>query len=204
MLSEQKIAELKPQLMALEKNELLTPRQPVDIDVQECIDTRTFAMDDRAQLEAAGLDFSMVEKMDILARTYTHYAIAWEQASGIDPEALRQVPRQSGRPTHSRLVMDLACLVALARRKPEPLEAVHFDSALTAQARELAESLPRVLTAKRTTTGDRTWRDTRDRACTFLRMALSEVGECARTAFRDDTDRLRPYLHRTTHGRGAI
>lgn len=88
MLSQETLAAITATMMSIPEDEVLTPRQPIDIDVQECVETKGVAMMDREQLEAAGLDFAGVEQMDNLAEAYSHYGLRWERACGRSPEEL--------------------------------------------------------------------------------------------------------------------
>ncbi|MBN1577355.1 MAG: hypothetical protein JW913_12425 [Chitinispirillaceae bacterium] len=111
-----------------------------------------------------------------------------------DADALRRIREIKKGSGQSDFNMDLFDIGNLAQDKNAALVAIGSDPRLVDDIRECAEKLPGLYAQCHVEkAAEEEKRSRRDRAYTFLAMAMEEIRRCARYVLRDDPKRLKGY-----------
>lgn len=97
------------------------------------------------------------------------------------------------------MIQDLSDMATLGRDFYEELQTIKFDMSLLDKAEELAESLSNVLAEARAREGKSEMKELRDRAYTYLKMAVDKIRSAGQYLFYQDHDRLVGYRSQYVH-----
>ncbi len=95
---------------------------------------------------------------------------------------------------YADLIQDLSDLSTMGHNNSEPLKAINFNMELLDQAAGLSDEMSELLNiANGERYSDNEARIVRDKAYTFLKIAVDEIRDCGKYLFWDDPERLRYY-----------
>ncbi len=109
------------------------------------------------------------------------------------PEALEQVKPISEGKRQSDMVLDLNSLAVLGEQHRDKLEAIGFDFSLLETARTSAKHLGELLADYRISSFQSHSLEMRNRAYTFLQLAINEIRSCGQYSFFGNNLRLAGY-----------
>ena len=214
-----------PRLAEIPLHQVLTPNLPRDVIAHESRGARQQALEDREALEAAALDFGMVESItqregafvyawskwdqsrmaseqhrkawkEIEPQVYADYARlnnACRYAYGDDADAMRIVRKVAEGSRHSDKVDDVANLCLLGKSKPQALQRINFPVAELEVMELRARRAGDLLADAGVTREERTMKDIRDRAYTYLKQAVDAIRDCGKYVFYTDPDKAAAY-----------
>ena len=111
-----------------------------------------------------------------------------------NPVARSQLTKVNEGGRQSDYVVDLDRLADLGEHYTAELEAIHFDTGLIDKARQLAKQMGDALSVYQNAALHTPGVDIRNRAYTYLQMAVVEIRSFGKFAFHDNPDRLEGYF----------
>ncbi len=206
---------------------VLTPRIPVAIYVQEAEDLYEWAMPDRKALKEAGLDISLLDDLQKRAGALRYSQSVWQKEFNTYEEAQKEWNEKSPRAFdlhdvliheflhayhdypdllskvrsiaegwgNADMLQDLSDLAVLGKANPKPFEKSHLDPALLDEAEALSAELSETLAkANGLRESDNNFKIIRDKAYTFLKIAVDEIRRNGQYKFWRTPERKKGYV----------
>lgn len=120
-----------------------------------------------------------------------------------NPEVLRRVKIISKGHKHADMLQDLSDIAVIGREFSKELKIMNFDMSLLDSAEEKARTLGTVLAKSRAGETNNGAKELRDRAYTYLKIAVDEVRAGGQHLFYHNEDRLRGYRSKYIHQQNA-
>jgi glycosyltransferase involved in cell wall biosynthesis len=222
MSSRKDFKAIEKKLMSIPQEELQSITVPVRELVQDGENLHHWALNDRKELEAAGLSPEKIDELSIAADVLRftegdwfkvrynreqdselvngyelrkHLVHAFMYAYRYRPEILSRVREVSSGNGHADMIQDLQNLKALGNENKEELESIKFDFSLLEKAAVTADTIAEHLGSKYADPqAEKNARNIRDRAYTYLKMLLTDVRECGKYVFYQNKIRYCGYV----------
>jgi hypothetical protein len=129
------------------------------------------------------------EAFDFRDQLLHHFTFAYRKF----PELLAKVQTIRDGNSNADMLQDHSDLNVLGKENPEPLTKIGFDITDLDKAAEVADELSAVLALANGEDGDVDAKELRDKAFTFMKIAVDEIRATGQYAFWRDEDRKKGY-----------
>lgn len=139
------------------------------------------------------------EGYDLQSRILHDFTFAYRN----NPEVLKILKIIKNGRGHADLFQDLSDLPVIGRANIQELTEMNFDMSLLDKAEEKAKSLGTLLAMSRAEDTNHDFKDLRDRAYTYLKIAVDEVRAGGQHLFWHNEERLKGYRSRYNHSHNS-